>query len=104
MVVGGGAALQGSEPRLRTRDWIALALLMFGPFVLMIGWFVGVWLLWASNRWSMVWKIVGTAAWPIGWVAAASAEFFQPPLWVSLLVAGVIESAVYLALIVEARV
>jgi hypothetical protein len=99
-----GAALQASEPRLRTREWITLALLVFGPFLMMIGWIVGVWLLWTSNRWTTVWKLAGTAAWPLGWAAAAGMEYFAPPLWLSILVAVVIEFAVYVALIKEARV
>ncbi|GAA1605770.1 hypothetical protein GCM10009742_63710 [Kribbella karoonensis] len=104
MEMTNGAALQASEPRLRTRDWITLGLLVFGPFVLGIGWLVGVWLLWTSNRWTTVWKIAGTVAWPVGWTAAACCEFFQPPVWVSLLVGAVIAIAVYVALIKEARV
>jgi hypothetical protein len=92
------------EPRLRTRELVTLALLIVGPFLLVIGWLVGVWLLWTSNRWSTIWKIVGTIAWPIGWAAAAGAEVFQPPVWLSLVIGGVIVLAAYVALIKEARV
>ncbi|NUS00667.1 MAG: hypothetical protein HOV67_36055 [Kribbellaceae bacterium] len=99
-----GAAVQGTEPRLRPRDWITVGLLFFGPFLLVLGWLVGVWLLWTSNRWSTVWKIVGTAAWPLGYATMLGMEFVQPPIWLSMLVGGVIEIAIYLALIKEARV
>lgn len=100
----GGRTVQGAEPRLRPWDWGALALLVFGPFLFVVGWLIGVWLLWASNRWTWPWKVVGTLAWPLGWAAALGAEFFQPPLWISMLIMGVIELAVYIALFVEARV
>ncbi|MGW5195403.1 hypothetical protein ACWEOO_39530 [Kribbella sp. NPDC004138] len=60
----GGVVVPAAEPRLRPWDWGALALLVFGPFLAIVGWLVGVWLLWASNRWTWVWKIVGTLAWP----------------------------------------
>ncbi|HET6741711.1 MAG TPA: hypothetical protein VFH76_22365 [Kribbella sp.] len=100
----GGGVLQSTEPRLRTRDWITLALLVFGPFLLVIGWLVGVWLLWTSNRWSTVWKLVGTVAWPVGWLAAACSDIFQPAVWVSSLIGGVVALAGYVALLVEARV
>ncbi|MGZ0146941.1 hypothetical protein ACXJJ3_07700 [Kribbella sp. WER1] len=104
MEMTNGAALQGSEPRLRTRDWITVGLLFFGPFLLVIGWLVGVWLLWTSNRWTTVWKILGTAAWPLGYATMLAMEFTQPPIWLSLVVGGLIEVAIYLALIKEARV
>ncbi|MGW6200524.1 hypothetical protein ACWF0M_30555 [Kribbella sp. NPDC055110] len=99
-----GPAQPVAEPRLRPWDWGALALLVFGPFLLMVGWLIGVWFLWASNRWTIVWKIIGTIAWPVGWAAAAGAEFFGPPLWLSMLIAGVVELAAYVALFKEARV
>jgi hypothetical protein len=98
------AAQPVAEPRLRPWDWGALALLAFGPFLVMVGWVIGVWLLWASNRWTTVWKIAGTIAWPVGWAAAVGGEFFQAPLWLEMLIGGLIELAVYVALFVEARV
>lgn len=99
-----GTVRQLAEPRLRTRDWITLALLVFGPFLMLLGWVIGLWLLWTSNRWSSVWKIVGTLAWPVGWAAAAGADFFQPQVWVSMLIGGVVGLALHLALVPEARV
>ncbi|WP_327633646.1 hypothetical protein OHB24_27045 [Kribbella sp. NBC_00482] len=93
-----------AEPRLRPWDWGALVLLAVGPFLLVIGWLIGVWLLWTSNRWSTVWKLVGTLAWPVGWAAMVAFEFVQPPLWLSMLIGGLIELAAYIALFIEARV
>ncbi|MEU8225264.1 hypothetical protein [Kribbella sp. NPDC048915] len=92
-----------AEPRLRPWDWGALVLLLFGPFLLIVGWLVGVWLLWTSNRWTVTWKIAGTLAWPIGYLAIVGAEFFQPPVWLGVLIGTVIELAVLVALYKEAR-
>ncbi|HZX08950.1 hypothetical protein [Kribbella sp.] len=103
MDMTGGQAVQASEPRVRPRDWAALVLLLFGPFLLLIGWLVGAWLLWTSNRWTIVWKVAGTLAFPVGWAAMVVADIVQPPVWVSVLIGAVIQLAVYVALYKEAR-
>lgn len=61
-------ALRG--PRLR--EWLIIALLLFGGFILFIGWLVGVWLLWWSHAWTTSEKLVGTLASPGGLVLAAA--------------------------------
>jgi hypothetical protein len=99
-----GSMQTAAEPRLRPRDWGALVLLLFGPFLVLVGWLIGLWLLWTSNRWTTVWKVIGTLGWPVGWAAAIGAEFFGPPLWLNMLIWGVIELAVFVALCLEARV
>ncbi|MFC0628294.1 HAAS signaling domain-containing protein [Kribbella deserti] len=57
------------EPRLRSREVGALLLLLFGGFVLAIGWFAGVMLLWASNRWTTAEKLLATLIWPFGYAS-----------------------------------
>lgn len=58
------------EPRLRVRDRIALVLLLFGGFALLVGWIVGAALLWTSNRWTTRQKLLGSLIWPFGYVPA----------------------------------
>lgn len=57
------------EPRLRVREVAAMLLLLFGGFVFVIGWFAGVLLLWASNRWTTKEKLLGTLIWPFGYAS-----------------------------------
>lgn len=57
------------EPRLRSREVGAMLLLLFGGFLLVIGWFAGVMLLWASNRWTTKEKLLGTLVWPFGYLS-----------------------------------
>jgi uncharacterized membrane protein len=52
------------EPRLRGRDIAALLLLPFGGFVLVVGWLVGLVLLWSSDRWRTGEKWLGTLVLP----------------------------------------
>lgn len=47
----------------------AIALLLFGGFLFVIGWFVGLFLLWISPRWSWADKLLGTLVWPGGYAA-----------------------------------
>jgi hypothetical protein len=56
------------EPRLRGRDIAALLLLPFGGFVLVVGWFVGLILLWSSDRWRTGEKWLGTLVLPFGYL------------------------------------
>ncbi len=55
------------QSRLRSREGAALLLLMFGGFFFLFGWFVGVVLLWISDRWTTREKWVGTLLWPFGY-------------------------------------
>jgi hypothetical protein len=47
-------------------DTAAIILLLFGGFVLLVGWFVGVVLLWTSEAWKIRDKIIGTLIVPGG--------------------------------------
>ena len=89
--------------RLTGCEWAAVVLLPFGGFLLGIGWFVGVKLLWASPSWTRSEKLLGTLV-PVGGVmcplwllARASPSFlwgvltgvtalaaFLVPLWLAL--------------------
>lgn len=48
------------------REISAIVLLLVGGFVLVIGWFVGVVLLWASEAWTTRDKLIGTFVVPLG--------------------------------------
>ncbi|NIK60707.1 HAAS signaling domain-containing protein [Kribbella shirazensis] len=96
-----GLVLVEVPPRLRPRDFIALGLLFFGPFLLVIGWLVGVWLLWTSNRWSRTWKFIGTIEWPLFYALALACEIlFQPRIGL-ILVGSVLSSVVVIGLLMK---
>lgn len=77
-----------SQPRFRAREVAALLLLPFGGFIFGIGWLLGVFLLWTSDRWTDREKWLGTLIWPFGYVAViVSLTFPAPgghslPLWI----------------------
>jgi hypothetical protein len=56
------------QPRLRSRELTALLLLLFGGFIYLAGWVVGVLLLWRSDRWTTVEKWFGTLVLPFGFL------------------------------------
>lgn len=53
-----------------------LALSIGTWWTFLLGWVVGICLLWASRRWSRTDKIIGTAAWPAGIVLGLTATSF----------------------------
>ena len=57
------------EPRLRLREYAALVLLPFGGFLFVVGWLVGVVLLWTSDRWRTGEKLLGTLSLPLGYLS-----------------------------------
>ena len=57
-----GARLGGVEAA-------AIALLLFGGFIFLVGWFAGLILLWISPRWRWPDKLLGTLVWPGGYAA-----------------------------------
>jgi len=59
-------AESGSGERAGTREWLAIPLLLFGGFALMIGWCVGFALLWSSKIWTTRDKLIGTFVVPGG--------------------------------------
>jgi hypothetical protein len=86
------------------RDLGALVLLLIGPFMLMIGWIVGVLLLWTSDRWTRGEKLLGTLVWPLAYAVALAGDYvFFLPLWLTLLVSGLITIAGVVVLARTAR-
>ena len=57
-------------PELRsgrgTQEWVAVILLLVGGFALVVGWIVGVVLLWTSRAWTLRDKLIGTFVVPGG--------------------------------------
>jgi len=49
-----------------TREWAAIVLLPFGGFIAGVGWFIGVFLLWTSEAWTLRDKLIGTLVLPGG--------------------------------------
>jgi hypothetical protein len=98
-------------PRLRPQDFVAVALVMFGPYLLslntilaLVAWGAGLGLLWTSNRWTTTWKLLGTLSWPIGYaVVIALDTFFQAPIWVSMTGDTVVTIALTAGLLLRAR-
>lgn len=73
-IVAGYEDTQGPPPppaesRLRFHEYAALALLPFGGFLFIVGWFFGVMLLWTSNRWRIGEKVLGTLVLPFGYLS-----------------------------------
>jgi hypothetical protein len=56
------------QPRYRSRDLTALLLLLFGGFIYLAGWALGVLLLWRSDRWTKTEKWFGTLVLPFGFL------------------------------------
>ncbi len=54
------------QTRRGTREWAALILLLFGGFILGLGWFAGLILLWTSRAWTTGEKWIGTLVLPGG--------------------------------------
>jgi uncharacterized membrane protein len=51
------------------REWWAIPLLLVGGVILpLVGWLIGVWLLWTSRVWSIRDKLLGTLVLPGGWM------------------------------------
>lgn len=71
------ASVPRAEPRLRLREYAALLLLPFGGFVFVVGWFAGVALLWASDRWRTGEKVLGTLLLPFGYLPVMLATVLQ---------------------------
>jgi hypothetical protein len=59
-----------SHPDRRgTHEWAAIFLLLFGGFLLVVGWVAGVILLWSSRAWDTRDKLIGTLVVPGGLAA-----------------------------------
>ena len=67
-VVAPALAPAGPGLMQRVGEPVAIVLLMFGGFLVGIGWFVGVALLWGSPSWRLREKLLGTFVWPFGYL------------------------------------
>jgi len=103
----------GPKRPAHTREVVAIVLLLAGGSLFLVGWLVGVALLWASDAWSVRDKLIGTLIVPgglsgafiiIGVVAVdvGGSESFLWILMVVLLVAPIL-AAVYLGLRLRGR-
>lgn len=76
------------QNKFRGREVIALALLLLGAYVALIGWVVGVVLLWTSDRWTRREKWLGSLIWPCGLVFVqffATVDLgFTLPAWLGI--------------------
>jgi hypothetical protein len=65
-----GLALRGRRSNAtrttRTREPLAIVLLLVGVLAFGVGWFIGVVLLWSSPAWRARDKLLGTLVWPFG--------------------------------------
>ena len=63
------APARGGDGMSRYGEPVAIFLLMFGGFVFLLGWPVGVCLLWMSRTWRLREKLLGTFVWPFGYLS-----------------------------------
>lgn len=59
--------------RLGFHELAAILLLMFGGFIIFVGWIAGVFFLWTSDRWTLRDKLIGALVIPGGYATAAYA-------------------------------
>ena len=65
-IVAEAGAGQAPAARAGLCEWLAIPLLLIGGFILIVGWFVGVVLLWTSRIWTVRDKLIGTLVVPGG--------------------------------------
>jgi len=64
------AATGSARKPLGVREIATVILLLIGGFIFLVGWVVGLVLLWASPRWRWPDKLLGTLVWPFGYLGA----------------------------------
>jgi uncharacterized membrane protein len=70
-IVAEAGAGHAAETRAGLKEWLAIPLLLIGGVVIpVLGWFVGVVLLWSSRIWTLRDKLIGTLVIPGGLAAA----------------------------------
>lgn len=75
-------AESGSGERAGIREWLAIPFLLIGGFIFLVGWFVGVALLWSSKVWTTRDKVIGTFFVPGGLAALVLV------VWINLMSIG----------------
>ncbi|MBE3088199.1 MAG: hypothetical protein IMZ71_03675 [Chloroflexi bacterium] len=73
-IVAEAGAGQAPATRAGLHEWLTIPLLLIGGFIVIIGWLVGVVLLWTSRVWTLRDKLIGTLVIPGG--LATTAFFF----------------------------
>jgi hypothetical protein len=58
------------------QDWLTIGLLLLGGFLILAGWFWGVYRLWTSRGWTRRDKLIGTLVWPYGVFGGLMPAFF----------------------------
>jgi uncharacterized membrane protein len=66
IVAEAAGAPEGLRSRRGTQEWAAIILLLVGGFLFLIGWIVGLVLLWSSKAWTLRDKLIGTLVLPGG--------------------------------------
>jgi hypothetical protein len=69
IVAEAGAGQPSAQAGLN--EWLAISLLLAGGFLFVVGWFVGVVLLWSSRIWTLRDKLIGTLVLPGGLATSA---------------------------------
>ncbi len=70
-IVAEAGAGQAPAAQAGMNEWLAISFLLIGGFILIVGWFVGVVLLWSSKAWTLRDKLIGTLVIPGGLATAA---------------------------------
>jgi hypothetical protein len=71
IVAEAGPGPEGQTARAGLLEWLAIPLLLIGGFIFVVGWFVGVALLWTSRIWTVRDKLIGTLVVPGGLATGA---------------------------------
>ena len=69
-IVAEAGAGQAPAAQAGLLEWLAIPLLLIGGFIFIVGWFVGVVLLWTSRIWTVRDKLIGTLVVPGGLATA----------------------------------
>jgi uncharacterized membrane protein len=70
---------QAPAARAGLNEWLAIPFLLIGGFIFVVGWFVGVVLLWSSRIWTVRDKLIGTLVVPGGLATGAFLFLFAAP-------------------------
>jgi hypothetical protein len=72
------------------QDWLTVGLVLLGGFLLLAGWFWGVYRLWRSPGWTRGDKLVGTLLWPYGLFGGLA-----PAFWFAATGSGVLDALLF---------
>jgi len=78
-IVAEAGAGQAPATRAGLHEWLTIPLLLIGGFIVIIGWLVGVVLLWTSRVWTLRDKLIGTLVVPGGLTTLVLLTMFATP-------------------------